>query len=215
MSDHRQNETLPENENTLKNEAFNSVSPSPIKTSFLSSILDILEMFVFAMCAVILILTSVFRLCTVSGASMENTFFAEEKLIISDFFYTPKRADIIVFHQTGKDARDLNEPLVKRIIATEGETVSIQYASDQMIVTVTDINGNVFELQEDYAKYEGMPPYAAQTVTVPENHVFVMGDNRYNSKDSRHPQVDFVDERRILGKVVFRLTPFSRMGVVS
>ncbi|MBO5939425.1 MAG: signal peptidase I [Clostridia bacterium] len=212
MSNYRQNKTLPEKDNS--SEAETGDKPTP-KAPISSSILDTLEMFVFALCVVVLILTSVFRLCTVSGASMENTFYAGEKLIISNFFYTPKRADVIVFHQTGKDTGDLNEPLVKRVIATEGETVSIQYQNDKMIVSVTDLNGNVIEMEEDYVKYEGMPIYASQTVTVPENHVFVMGDNRNNSKDSRHPQVDFVDERRILGKVVFRLTPFSRMGVVS
>ena len=146
---------------------------------------------------------------------MENSFFEGERLIVTNLFYTPKQGDVVVFHQTENNVNGLNEPLVKRVIATEGETVSIQYSKDTMWISVTDKQGNVRELQEPYVKYEGMPIYPPMTETVPEGHVFVMGDNRNNSKDSRHPQIGFVDERRILGKVVFRLSPSSRMGFID
>ena len=191
-------------------------APAPKKkTPMTHSLLDILEIFVFALCTVILLFTFVFRLCTVSGSSMENSFFEGERLIVTNLFYAPKQGDVVVFHQTGTDTNSLNEPLVKRVIATEGETVSIQYSKDTMWISVTDPQGNVRELQEPYIKYEGRPIYPPMTVTVPEGHVFVMGDNRNNSKDSRHFQVGFVDERRILGKVVFRLSPSSRMGFID
>ena len=204
MSELHQNEPIEQKASTPKK-----------KTTMTHSLLDFLEIFVFALCTVILLFTFVFRLCTVSGSSMENSFYSGERLIVTDLFYTPKQGDVIVFHQTGEDTNSLNEPLVKRVIATEGETVSIQYSLDTMLVTITDLQGNVRELQEPYIKYEGFPLYASTTITVPEGHVFVMGDNRNNSKDSRHPQVGFVDERRILGKVVFRLSPTSRMGFIS
>ena len=218
MSEYRQNDFLPEdpeeNKDTVEQPAA-TVAEKPQKPSIASSVLDTLEMFVFALCAVILVLVSVFRLCTVTGASMENTFYEGEKLVVYNLFYTPQREDVIVFHQTGPNAGDLNEPLVKRVIATEGETISICYTKDTMIVSITDLDGNVTVLEEDYIKYEGRTIYANETLTVPEGKVFVMGDNRNNSKDSRHPQIECVDERRILGKVVFRLTPFSRMGMIS
>ena len=146
----------------------------------------------------------------VNGDSMNNTLFNGEKVVISDVFYSPEREDIIVFH----DTNTLNKPVIKRVIATEGETVNISYGHNTMTVTVTDKNGNTFELTEDYITYTH-PTYLPNIYTVPEGMVFVMGDNRSNSMDSRNPDIGFVDEREILGKVLFRITPFSKSGTVK
>ena len=182
------------------------------KSSWLKEAVDYMEIFVFAICFVILLFSFAFRLCTVEGESMENTLYEKESLIVTDLFYTPKREDIIVFHQTGT----LNEPVVKRVIATEGETVHLSYTMDTMIVTVTDQNGNQTVLEEPYMKYDSYPLYyAPTTITVPEGKLFVMGDNRNNSKDSRHPDIGLVDSRRVLGKVILRVSPLSRIGTVE
>ena len=92
----------------------------------------------------------------------------------------------------------------------------LSYTMDTMIVTVTDQNGNQTVLEEPYMKYDSYPLYyAPTTITVPEGKLFVMGDNRNNSKDSRHPDIGLVDSRRVLGKVILRVSPLSRIGTVE
>ena len=141
---------------------------------------------------------------------MNDTLIHGEKVVISDVFYTPKRGDIIVFHDTDT----LNEPVIKRVIATGGETVQTFYTDTGMSVKITDKNGNESYLEEEYTKYI-YPTYLPDTYVVPKGKVFVMGDNRSNSKDSRHPDIGFVDERAILGRVLFRVTPLSKLGAVK
>ncbi len=190
---------------------------TPDKKNKLSNFLDYIEVFVIAICFVILLFSfSGIRLCTVSGPSMEKTLYNKEKLITSNINYTPERNDIIVFHQTGDYS--FNEPIVKRVIGVAGDTVNVKYEKNDVIVTVTDSDGNVTVLEEDYQYIDGNSynPYPLPTtVTVEEGTVFVMGDNRYNSADSRDGRIGLVDTRRILGKVIFRISPFSRLGIVK
>lgn len=187
-------------------------SPQKKKQARLAELVDMVEILVITVGVVLLLFSFVFRLCTVLGDSMEDTLYDREVLLVSNLFYSPESGDIVVFHQTGT----LNEPVVKRIIATEGETVSIRHYLTSMRVTVTDVNGNTQVLEEEYCKYEGFPYYTENyDITVPEGHVFVLGDNRNNSKDSRHSDIGLVDERRILGKVLFRIAPLSRFGAID
>ena len=188
------------------------------KQSPISVIIDYVEIFAVSLALVIFVFSSFVRICKVVGPSMENTLYQGEKLIVSSAGYTPQREDIIVFHQTGT----LNEPVVKRVIATEGETVTIDFndKTTYMSVTITDKDGNTFVLDEkDYMNLDSSfvrsemdfeMPY-----TVPEGCLFVMGDNRNHSTDSRSTIIGPVDERRILGKVILRIAPFDKFGKVD
>lgn len=215
MSDFEQNELLEDN-SPAPSENMESSSGEK-KNSFFSNALDYVEIFVFAICFVIFLFSfSGIRLCTVSGPSMEQTLYNGERLITSDIFYTPKRGDVVVFHQTGDNS--FNEPIVKRVIGVAGDTVSVRYEFQNVIVTVTDAEGNVTVLEEDYQYIDtsSYNPYSLPlTVKVEEGKIFVMGDNRYHSADSRDTRIGLVDNRRVLGKVIFRISPISRFGTVD
>lgn len=175
------------------------------KISGSENLFEWVETLVIAFFAVILFFTFVFRLAAVNGESMLPTLVDKDRLIVSYLFYTPKNGDIVIVNN---DNPALEKVIVKRVIATEGQTVDIDFDNGEV-----KVDGKV--LQEDYINNptlldEGGHSYP---VTVPENCVFVMGDNRQNSLDSRDSRVGFVPEDEILGKVSLRIFPFSRFGV--
>ena len=169
---------------------------------------DYVEMFAWSVFAVLLIFTFGFRLCQVDGQSMENSLHNGERLLLFSAGYTPRQDDIVVFHLTEPE-KNLEKTLVKRVIAKGGDTISIDYATGTV-----EVNGKV--LEEDYI---AEPTYLGYDVefpyTVPEGTVFVMGDNRNASLDSRSSYVGCIDEQDILGKVLLCFLPFSDFGVVK
>lgn len=188
------------------------------KQSFAASMYDFVEMFVLAVVFVILLLTLCFRLCRVDGPSMNQTLQDGEPLIVSNLFYTPKRGDIIVFHQTNGERETTsplnryNEPIVKRVIATGGQHVKLDYAAKKVYVSDDETFDENDVIDESYAYFmtsrktdEWEQRSKVTEYHVPEGYLFVMGDNRNNSADSRYPEVGFVDERRVLGRVLFKL----------
>ena len=192
----------------------NKDNGTPKKNGFMKGLIEQVELVVIVFVIIVLLFSFAARVCQVSGDSMRDTLYNGENVVVSDVFYTPQRGDIIVFHQTGESANDYNEPIVKRVIGVAGDTVKVEHLRDGMRVTVTDSEGNSTVLDEDYIRYE-YPTYSDSITYVEEGTVFVMGDNRSDSSDSRSMRIGLVDTRRILGKVVVRVTPFSRFGKVD
>ena len=113
------------------------------KLSLSAEVFEWLEMIILSACIVLLVFTFVVRPANVDGQSMEDTLHHREMLLISDLFYEPERGDIVVFQKINSTHP---EPIVKRVIATEGETVDIDF--DTWTVTVTDASGNKRILDE-------------------------------------------------------------------
>ncbi len=180
------------------------------------NIFDWIKSFLFSLTVVIFIFTLLFRGVTVSGDSMLPTLENGEYLIISDLLYTPKTGDIVVVQSP--NYKNGTEPLIKRVIATSGQTIKINFYTWQVWV-------DGVELDEDYILFEEGFTMNVEDLTtdaqgivelvVEDNCIFVMGDHRNDSLDSRSNAVGQIDERYIMGRVVLRVTPVSKFGKVD
>ncbi len=157
-----------------------------------------------ALAVVVIVFGFLFHTVQVQGRSMQPTLHDKDRLLVSSMFYTPENGDIVVVRQPGYD-----HPLIKRVIATEGQTVSIDFNQHKVYV-----DGE--ELYEPYIsgpiRDQGIYPFE-YPVTVPEGCIFVLGDNRNNSSDSRY--FGFAKVDHIIGKALFRFLPFSDFGGVD
>ena len=163
------------------------------------------EALISAALVLVLVFSLFFRIIQVDGSSMVPTLVNGDKLIVWGAGYEPQRGDVVIVDSY----TSYGKPLVKRVIAKGGDTVSIDYATGTVAV-----NGEV--LQEDYIAEPTYLGYDVQfPYTVPEGTVFVMGDNRNQSLDSRSTYVGCIDERDILGKVLVCFMPFTDFGVVK
>ena len=179
---------------------------------------DWIETVVVALVAVVIVFSLFFRLATIVGPSMQNTLYNGEKVIITNLFYKPQYGDIVVISRNLDNSVDTvassREPIIKRIIATEGQYVDIDFDSGNVYVG-DDLN-NMKMLNESYVTGPTYLKYDIEfPVYVKKGHVFVLGDNRNNSTDSRSSSIGedgLIDERYILGKAVYRIWPFKAMG---
>jgi signal peptidase I len=173
---------------------------------------DWLQMFLGCVVAAVVLFNCVARLTRVDGDSMNNTLQDGEIMLIWSLGYTPKQGDIVVLNKTPVLLTGWTEPraIVKRVIATGGQTVDIDYMAGLVYV-----DGQ--PLDEPYLPEEMYLPGPTMQQThweVPEGSIFVMGDNRNHSTDSRDIQLGPIDTDYILGRAVLALWPSERFGAV-
>lgn len=173
------------------------------------SIYDWVEIFAISVAVVFVLFSFIARIAVVDGGSMLPTLTNGDKVIVRQLFYTPKQGDIIVCQS---EKYGLDKPLVKRVIATEGQTVTLDRENWKVYV-----DGK--ELDESYVFFETGSmrgwDYNTDSVTVEKGHIFVMGDHRNDSLDSRSAAIGQIDVRYVIGQVVFRFMPFNHFGPVE
>ena len=192
--------------------------PAAEKQDAKETFLDYLHDLIYILTAALLLCLLCFRVVVVSGSSMYNTLVdGDYLLLISNVFYrNPQQGDIVV---ASKGSFENGAPIVKRVIATEGRTVDIDFSAG-----IVYVDGAA--LEEDYTyTLTNLDEGVSFPQVVEEGHVFLMGDNRNKSRDSRSPDIGQVDEREILGKAIFLFMPgtnegndkidFSRIGALG
>lgn len=178
------------------------------KVTFFGTLYDLVEMIGVTTLFVMLLFAFVVRLNVVDGNSMLNTLHNGEYLVVSDLFYTPRAGDIVIVHKI--DADPYSEPIVKRVIAVGGQTVDIDFSTWTLTV-----DGEVVDEPYRYVDPASGTLTADYSfpITVPEGEIFVMGDNRNHSADSRQIEIRTIDERCVVGHAVARIYPLSELEI--
>ena len=209
--DNENNDNLEENtssakENVALDETKEEESKEEAKEEKSGDSFDWVRLIVFAFVFVFIIMSFFIRIGRVDGSSMYPTFQEAQPVLISNLFYTPKTGDIVVVQQSNLETRAIDYPIVKRVIATSNQTVEIDF--DNWTVKVDGVL-----LEEDYVnRIAGSMKrldMKENTFTVPEGYIFIMGDNRNGSTDSRYSKIGYIRESEIIGKAVLRIIPFT------
>lgn len=182
---------------------------SPPPSSLAGDLFAWLQALVFALVCLVLAFTFFGRMIGVDGTSMLPTLEHGDMLLLQSVGYEPQQGDVIVLT---KAFANIDKPIVKRVIAVGGQTVDVDYETGHVYV-----DGQA--LDEPYINEAMQPPsdpnMTNDHVQVPEGSVFVMGDNRNHSSDSRDVRLGVVDNRYILGKAFFTVFPFDNLGVIN
>ena len=180
------------------------------KQPFHAWALDWIETIVMAFVIVTVVFTFAARVVTVDGASMEPNYYDGDRVLVTSLDGEAKAGDVVII------VHALEETLIKRVVATEGQVVDFDNELGELIVDGQVVNGEVYGTRNGITF---APENVGDTMdfpqTVPEGCVFVLGDHRDDSTDSRKLSVGMVDRRNILGRVVFNLYPMSKIGPVG
>jgi signal peptidase I len=205
----------------MKNQTIQEVDKTNPQKSFLNDIFDVMEAVFISVFVVVLFFAYVARPVTVDGRSMESTLHDQDRLFMSDLFYTPDYGDIVIVDNSVSWTYDASgnlvqgngiaedKRLIKRVIAKGGDELDIHFSTGEVY-----LNGEL--LDEPYINNATVSNYGAFSypVVIPEGYLFVMGDNRQNSTDSRASAVGFVSKDQVLGKALFRFAPLSDFGSI-
>lgn len=183
-------------------ESKNKAEFATVRTnSFCAGLYDWIYSIVFTVAIAVVILTFIFRVVDVEGSSMDDTLHTSDKVVVTNLFYQPKNNDIVVISHGAK----YDTPIIKRVIATEGQTIKLDYENEKIIVDGMVIN-------EPYIKettFSGNFGNTEIPEVVPDGKVFVMGDNRKVSLDSRSSEIGLIDVENVIGKAQFVIYPFN------
>lgn len=184
-------------------------APKEEKETFAEGLYSWLQALTFALVILLILFTFFGRIIGVDGHSMDSTLADRDMLLLQCVGYEPRQGDVVVLN---KPFADIRNPIVKRVIAVGGQTVDINYGAGTVCV-----DGIV--LDEPYINEPMFPPaspYMQQTHwEIPEGSVFVMGDNRNASSDSRDDRLGIVDNRYVLGRAVYILLPFNHFSAIG
>ena len=185
----------------------------PIQSALAKDVFEWLQIIVTAVVGVVITFTIFFRVATIDGPSMKETLHHGDKVIITNFAYTPKNGDIVVisrnYDNTADNVATTEMPIIKRVIATEGQTVDIDFENG-----IVYVDGKA--LSEPYTSSPTTRKFDVEfPLTVAPGCIFVLGDNRNDSMDSRDSNIGnegMIDTRYVLGKAIYRIFPFEAVG---
>ena len=185
--------------------------------SFIKDVFEFVMVFFITIGLYKLTFTLILQRSEVSGRSMEPTYVESDQLISTRIGYTPKDNDVVIIK-----SQKLGKEIVKRVIATEGQTVDIDFTTGIVYVDGKEVDEQLYSegarLEADHfvntLTTNDMKAFDSYPVTVPDNCIFVLGDNRNISLDSKHSQLGFVSNDEVKGKVLFRLPKiFSKLAL--
>ncbi len=166
-----------------------------------------MEALISAVIIIVVVFTFFFRIVNVSGPSMLPTLESGDRVLISSALHKPEAGDVVVITRT----QGLSQPIIKRIIATAGQTVDIDFEKGDVYVDGVLLDESAY-IENGITT---QPSDYTFPLTVPEGCVFVLGDNRAVSNDSRSDDVGMVDERYIMGTAEWIVFPFQRFGKIE
>lgn len=199
---------MPDDETILSAENQEPETPDEEKGSFKMDLYFWMQALAVALVFLVLTFTFVGRVIRVVGSSMVPTLHQGDLMLLQSVGYEPQQGDVVVLRKSAF----LPQPVVKRVIATAGQHVVVSYA-DQCVY----VDGE--KLDEPYINEVMRDPLSSELtvldVVVPEGSIYVMGDNRNHSSDSRSENLGTVDTRYVLGRAICVLLPFSDFGLIE